>query len=53
MADYLENAAKCREMAAATTDERSRDYWQRMEAFWLQRADQVKDPTEPADIVKK
>jgi hypothetical protein len=53
MADYLENAAKCRELAAASTNESSRDYWQRMEAFWLKRAAEPKEsPSNSTDVVK-
>jgi hypothetical protein len=52
MADYLENAAKGREMAAATTDEKSREHWQRMETYWLELA-ALKDPSlNLTDIVK-
>ena len=41
MADYAGNAAKCKEMAASSTNEKSREYWQRMEAFWLERERQA------------
>ena len=55
MADYLERAAKCRELAASSKDEKGREYWKRMEAFWLDRARQIKEQpldSPPTDIVK-
>jgi hypothetical protein len=47
MADYAGNAAKCKEMAASSTNENSRAYWQRMEAFWLERERQAQKPPAP------
>jgi len=38
MNQYLEQAAHCRQMAADAIDEVGRQFWLRMEQFWLRKA---------------